>query len=91
MTSYYIWFIILAVIAYVVVTDNNVATAFFLGLQIIQNWIQKRKWMLLNDPRNPINKYLIWRRSYKLARELQNEIQMERQSRTSNNDRKTVE
>lgn len=91
MQSYYLWFFVFLLLAYFITTDNNVATAFFLGLQIIQNWIQKRKWMLLNDPRNPINKYLIWRRSYKLARELQNEIQMERQSRTSNNDRKTVE
>jgi len=81
MSSYYFWFFIFAVVAYLVVTDDSVATAFFLVFKIIQNWFIKRKWMLLNDPRNPIIKYLMWRRAYKLAKELQNEIEMERQSR----------
>ena len=74
MSSYYFWFFIFAVVAYLIVTDNSVATAFFLVFKITQNWFIKRKWMLLNDPRNPIIKYLMWRRAYKLAKEIQDEL-----------------
>lgn len=74
MTSYYIWFLILAVVAYLILTDNSVAAAFYFVCKLIQTEFQKRKWWLLNNPRNPIVKYLIWRRSYKLAKELQREL-----------------
>jgi hypothetical protein len=36
---------------------------------------EKQKWWLLNNPRNPIVKYLMWRRAYKLAKELQRELE----------------
>jgi hypothetical protein len=31
--------------------------------------------MILNDPRNPIVKYFMWKRAYKLAEELQKELE----------------
>lgn len=34
------------------------------------------KWIILNDPRNPIVKYLIWKRSFKLAEQLQKEFNL---------------
>lgn len=74
MNFYYFCFFIFGIIGYFIVTDNSVARLFLLIIKIIQTWIEKRKWMLLNDPRNPINKYLMWRRAYKLAKELQDEL-----------------
>ena len=73
--SYYISFIIFAVVAYLIVTDNSVAAAFYYVVKLIKFEYEKRKWMILNDPRNPIVKYLIWRRSYKLAKELHRELE----------------
>ena len=73
--SYYISFLIFAVVAYLIVTDNSVAAAFYYVVKLIKFEYEKRKWMILNDPRNPIVKYLIWRRSYKLAKELSRELE----------------
>ena len=73
--TYYVWFIVFAVIAYLIVTDNSIAAAFYFVLKIIRSEYEKKKWWFLNNPRNPIVKYLIWRRSYKLAKELQRELE----------------
>ncbi len=90
MTSYYIWGIIFACIAYLIVTDQSVAKAIVLVSYWIKFQYEKTKWMILHDPRNPIVKHLMWRRAYKLAKELQNEIEMERQSKSSN-DNSTID
>jgi uncharacterized membrane protein YpjA len=89
--SYYISFLIFAVVAYLIVTDDSVAAAFYFVMKLIRVEYEKRKWWLLNNPRNPIVKYLMWRRALKLAKEIENEIQMERQSRMSNNNSEIVE
>ena len=89
--SYYISFLIFAVVAYLIVTDDSVAAAFYFVMKLIRVEYEKRKWWLLNNPRNPIVKYLMWRRALKLAKEIENEIQMERQSRLSNNNSKIIE
>ncbi len=75
MTSYYIWFLVFAVVAYLIVTDNSVAAAFYYVLKLVKIDFEKKKWWLLNNPRNPIVKYLMWRRAYKLAKELQRELE----------------
>lgn len=36
---------------------------------------EKTKWWILHNPANPIVKYLMWRRAYKLAEELQKELE----------------
>ena len=74
MTSYYIWFLVFAVVAYLIVTDNSVAAAFYYVIKLVKVTYEKQKWWLLNNPRNPIVKYLMWRRAYKLAKELQDEL-----------------
>ena len=73
--SYYISFLIFVVVAYLIVTDNSVAAAFYFTVKLLKIEYEKRKWWLLNNPRNPIVKYLIWRRSYKLAKELHRELE----------------
>jgi hypothetical protein len=43
-------------------------------VKLIKFEYEKKKWWFLNNPRNPVVKYLMWRRSYKLAKELQDEL-----------------
>jgi len=73
--SYYIWFIIFATVAYFIVTDNSVATAFDYVIRLLTFEYQKRKWWFFHNPKNPIVNYMIWRRSMKIAKELQNELE----------------
>ena len=72
--SYYISFIIFAVVAYLIVTDSSVAAAFDYMIKLIKIEYEKKKWWFWNNPRNPIVRFIIWRRSYKLAKELQDEL-----------------
>jgi hypothetical protein len=72
--TYYAWFIVFAVVAYFIVTDDSIAAAFYYMIRLIKLNYEKQKWWLLNNPRNPIVKYLMWRRAYKLAKELQDEL-----------------
>ena len=60
-------------------TIDQVITGF-IGKQILiqlQEFgtIEKVKWWILHNPANPIVKYLMWRRAYKLAKELQEELE----------------
>ena len=70
MTSHYILFALFAVAMYFIVTDESIAAAFYYVIGIITNYVRGRVWLITNDPRNPVVKYLIYRRSLKLAREL---------------------
>jgi len=74
MESYYLWISIFAIISYVIVSDKNVVDAFVYIFDIVKNRIIGEIWWLKNNPSNPIVKYLIWRRSLKLAKELQKEF-----------------
>lgn len=87
MMYYYIWFAFFAFIAYFIVTDNSVARAFYMLTQLARVQYEKTKWWILNNPKNPIIKYFMWRRAYKLAKEIQDE--MERKSKSLNDDSKT--
>ena len=74
MNSSYIWFIIFFCIAYLILTDQSVARAFYMLTQLARVQYEKTKWWILHNPANPIVKYFIWRRSNKLAKELQDEL-----------------
>ena len=74
MSPQYIYFIIFAVLAYVIVTDNSVASAVVLITRMIKLQYEKTKWWLIHNPANPVVKYMIWRRSMKLAKELEKEL-----------------
>ena len=74
MNFYYIWFSIFAIVAYFIVTDNSVARAFYMLTQLARVQYEKTKWWILHNPANPLVKWLIWRRSYKLAKELEKEF-----------------
>jgi len=74
MMSYYAWFIVFAVVAYFIATDESVAAAFYYLTRLIKVYYEKQKWWLLHNPRNPVVKYLMWRRALKLAKELEKEF-----------------
>ena len=71
MDFHYILFAIFAVAAYFIVTDESVAAAFYYVTRLVKAYIQRQLWWLLHNPRNPVVKYMMWRRSMKLAKELQ--------------------
>jgi len=71
MDFHYILFAIFAVAAYFIVTDESVAAAFYYVTALAKQYTQRQWWWLLHNPRNPVVKYMMWRRSMKLAKELQ--------------------
>ena len=73
MDSHYIILSLFAVAAYFIVTDDSVAAAFFYVTRLAKAYIQRQLWWLLHNPRNPVVKYMMWRRSMKLAQELMDE------------------
>jgi hypothetical protein len=73
--TYYTWFIVFAVVAYFIVTDDSVAAAFYYVLKLVKSNYEKQKWWLLHNPRNPVVKYMMHRRSMKLAKELMDEYE----------------
>lgn len=74
MDSHYILFFIFAVVTYFIVTDESVAAAFYYALKLTGISISKNIWWIKNNPKNPIVKYLIWRRSIKMAEEIRRQI-----------------
>ena len=66
--------IISAVVAYIILTDDNVAAAFYFVLKLGKAYIKRQIWWLTNNPDNPVVKYIIYRRSLKLSKELIAEI-----------------
>ena len=69
----YILFALFAVVMYFIVTDESIAAAFYYVIKLGQGYIQRQWWWLLHNPRNPVVKYMMWRRSEKLAQELMDE------------------
>jgi len=74
MTSYYFWFGIFMFVGYLILTDDSVAYAFTLVSKLIKFQYEKQKWWLLNNPRNPVVKWFMWRRALRIAKELEKEF-----------------
>lgn len=70
MISYYVWLLIFGIILYAISVDQNVAIAVNHIISITKNSFRSKMWWLKNNPKNPIVKYLIWRRSMKLAKKI---------------------
>jgi hypothetical protein len=75
MRASYIYFTIFFCIAYLVITDQSVAKAFYMLTQLARVEYEKVKWWVLHNPANPIVKYFMWKRSMKLAKELMDELE----------------
>jgi hypothetical protein len=87
MNSIYIYILIFGCIAYLIIVDESIAALINYSSRLLRFQYEKTKWIILNDPRNPIVKHLMWRRAYKLAKELQDE--MERKSKSLNDNSTT--
>ncbi len=74
MTIQYLYLAVFFIIAYLIIADANIATACVYIFDIIKNKIKGKVWWIMNNPRNPVVKYLMWRRSMKLAKELMDEM-----------------
>jgi hypothetical protein len=74
MSSNYIYFVIFFCIAYLIVTDQSVARAFYMLTQLARVEYEKTKWWILHNPANPIVKYFMWKKAIRLAKELQKEL-----------------
>ena len=69
----YILFALFAAAMYFIVTDESVAAAFYYVIKLGNSYIQRQWWWFTHNPRNPVVKYMIYRRSMKLAQELMDE------------------
>lgn len=74
MTIYYFWLFLTGIIAYFVITDYSVAQLVILLTRWGKIQYQRLRWVILYHPSNPIVKWLMWRRSWRIARELQEEF-----------------
>jgi hypothetical protein len=61
-------------VGYLIVTDNSVAYAFTLVSKLIKFQYKKQKWWFLNNPANPVVKWLMWRNALRIAKQLEKEF-----------------
>jgi len=69
-SSYMLFFGIFAVVAYFILTDESAAAFFYYTVKLAKVYFRRQIWWLTNNPRNPVVKYLIYRRSLKLSERL---------------------
>ena len=80
MDSHIILLGMFAVVAYIIVTDDRAAAAFLFVSKLANTEIKRHWWWLTNNPRNPVVKYMIYRRSLRLAKELMVEINKDKET-----------
>ncbi len=74
MNPTYIYFTIFFCIGYLIVTDSSIARAFYMLTQLTRVQYEKVKWWIQHSPDNFIVRWLIHRRSMRLAKELMQEL-----------------
>jgi hypothetical protein len=74
MNPFYIYFTIFFCIGYLIVTDASVARLFVLLTGLVRIKYEQIKWFLLHNPANPLVKFMIHRRSLRLAKQLAKEF-----------------
>ena len=75
------WFALFAVAMYFIVSDESIAAAFYYVTKLAKAYIERQWWWLLNNPRNPVVKYIIYRRSLKMAEEIMRQINTKEESK----------
>ena len=80
MDSHIILLGMFAVVAYIIVTDDRAAAAFLYVSKLANTEIKRHWWWLTNNPRNPVVKYIVYRRSLRLAKELMAEINKDKET-----------
>jgi len=75
MNPLYIYFIIFFCIGYLIVSDASVARLFVLLTELARVQYEKIKWWVLYNPRNIIVRWMMYRKSMKMAEELMKEFE----------------
>ena len=75
------WFALFAVALYFIVSDESIAAAFYYVVQLASTYIRRQWWWFTHNPRNPMIKYLIYRRSLKMAEEMMRQINIKEESK----------
>ena len=79
MTAQYLWLVVFSFALYFIITDESVAAAFYYVTRLAKSYIQRQWWWLLHNPKNPVVKYLIYRRSLKMAEQLMAKINTDKE------------
>ena len=69
----YVFFTFIILIA--IIIELKALNLIYLIFDLVKLEFQILKWKILLDPRNPIVKYLTWRQSLKLAKELLKDLE----------------
>jgi len=77
--AHYFLILLFCTAAWFIVMDESVARAVTYIYDIASIRLQKWKWWILNNPRNPIIKYMIYRRSERMAKEILDSLKNETQ------------
>ena len=64
----------MSILVYMMAVDENVSKYILLLWKTLSVNIQRFFWMLWFHPENPIGRYIIWRRSLRIAKELEKEF-----------------
>ena len=76
--NYFLYFVLFAIILYVMIVDRNVTEYILLIFKIIQINFERTLWMIRFHPfwiRNPIGKWWAMRKYNKIVKEMTNEIE----------------
>ena len=79
MTAQYLWLIVFSFALYFIITDESIAAAFYYVTRLAKAYIQRQWWWFTHNPRNPVVKYLIYRRSLKMAEQLMYKINTDKE------------
>ena len=80
MTAQYLWLIVFSFALYFIITDESIAAAFYYAIRLAKAYIQRQWWWFTHNPRNPVVKYLIYRRSLKLAEDMVAQINKDKET-----------
>lgn len=75
MITHNLWIVVFLLALYLIITEESISISFYYTMRIIRFNYEKKKWWLLHNPRNPIVKYFMWRKSYKLAKEIRKQLE----------------
>jgi len=79
MTAQYLWLIVFSFALYFIITDESIAAAFYYVTRLAKAYIQRQWWWFTHNPRNPVVKYLIYRRSLKVAENIMRQINTDKE------------
>jgi hypothetical protein len=74
MNQYYAWSIIFVIFTYFILVDESIVEYVVLLWKLGKLKYDRLKWMILNDPRNPIVKFMIERKYHKMIKEFEKQL-----------------